>query len=94
MAYNHEHDDFYNSEKWKRKRAAILRRDHYICQRCKRYGKIREANEVHHIQHLDEYPELAFKDDNLISLCYACHRKQHPEKADVLNYNKGMGRYT
>jgi 5-methylcytosine-specific restriction endonuclease McrA len=41
---------------------------------------MREAKEVHHIKHLDDYPELAFDDNNLISLCSACHRKMHPEK--------------
>ena len=35
---------------------------------------------VHHIKHLDEFPELAFKNDNLISLCEVCHAKEHPEK--------------
>lgn len=70
----------YNSEKWKRKRKSILARDSYKCQICKRYGKAREATEVHHIKHVDEYPELAYVDSNLVSLCRACHNKQHPEK--------------
>ncbi len=71
----------YNSRRWKKKRKEILRRDGYLCQLCKRYGKQTEAVTVHHIKHADEYPELAFSDDNLVSLCNACHNKQHPEKA-------------
>ncbi|MCQ2113333.1 MAG: HNH endonuclease [Bacteroidaceae bacterium] len=47
---------------------------------CRRYGKKREATTVHHIKHLDEFPELAFDDKNLISLCGKCHNKMHPEK--------------
>lgn len=74
----------YNSEKWKRKRKSILARDSYKCQICKRYGKAREATEVHHIKHVDEYPELAYVDSNLVSLCRACHNKQHPEKGGRL----------
>nr|DAF24263.1 MAG TPA: NinG recombination protein [Caudoviricetes sp.]DAP05750.1 MAG TPA: NinG recombination protein [Bacteriophage sp.] len=71
----------YNSQKWKRKRLQILKRDGYMCQHCKRYGKAVPATTVHHIQHADEYPEMAFADKNLISLCEGCHNKQHPEKA-------------
>lgn len=71
----------YNSQKWKRKRLQILKRDGYMCQHCKRYGKAAPATTVHHIQHADEYPEMAFVDKNLISLCEGCHNKQHPEKA-------------
>ena len=72
--------DFYDSAKWKRKRAAILARDGYMCQRCKRYGRMRPATIVHHIKELDQYPELAFSSDNLESVCLACHNQMHPEK--------------
>lgn len=71
----------YTSVRWLRKRQKILRRDGYMCRQCRRYGRAREAKEVHHIKHVDEYPELAWKDENLISLCHACHNKMHPEKA-------------
>lgn len=71
----------YNSTKWKYKRKQILRGDGYMCQWCKRYGKKVEAATVHHIKPAGEYPELAYIDDNLISLCSGCHNKVHPEKA-------------
>lgn len=71
----------YKSTKWKHKQKAILRRDGYMCQWCKRYGKQVSATTVHHIKHADEYPELAYTDSNLISLCSGCHNKAHPEKA-------------
>lgn len=76
--------ELYKSAKWKRKRAAILKRDGYTCQRCKRYGRTVEATVVHHIKHADEYPELAYVDDNLVSLCDACHNKAHPEKVNII----------
>lgn len=72
--------DFYLSGVWKQKRESILRRDGYMCRECRRFGRAREATTVHHIKHLDEYPELALDDSNLISLCDACHAKFHPEK--------------
>lgn len=66
-------------------RAAILRRDGYRCQMCKRYGRMRQATTVHHIKHLDEYPELAMDPDNLVSVCAACHAELHPEKGTKSN---------
>ena len=75
----------YCSSRWKRKRAAILRKQKYMCANCKKYGRMREAVEVHHIKHVDEYPELAFIDGNLIGLCKSCHLKQHPERGKHLS---------
>ena len=81
----------YKSAKWRRKRAVILRRDGYQCRLCKRYGKITEATVVHHIKHAEDYPELAYVNDNLISLCEACHNRQHPEKgAEAGKRRRGM----
>ena len=79
--------DFYTSKRWLKKRENILRRDGYMCQRCKRYGRRVEATTVHHIEHYDERPDLALVDSNLISLCAACHNKQHPEKGGGRRYN-------
>jgi 5-methylcytosine-specific restriction endonuclease McrA len=77
-------EKFYGTEKWKRKRAAILARDKYQCQICKRYGRTRQATEVHHIVHLEDDPSRALDGSNLISLCKACHNAQHPEKQKEL----------
>ena len=73
-------EDFYVSPQWRRKRELILRRDGYRCQECRRYGRITQANTVHHIQHLEDRPDLALVSSNLVSLCRACHAKAHPEK--------------
>lgn len=81
----------YTSQKWKRKAEHIKRRDQYMCVRCRRYGKMRPAQVVHHIKHVDEYPELAYVDSNLESLCIACHNKEHPEKA--VKKNRGGYRW-
>ncbi len=73
-------NSIYKSPKWETCRARALRRDGYICQRCKRYGRIRAATTVHHMKPVEEYPELAYDLDNLESLCEQCHNKTHPEK--------------
>ena len=76
-----EKDKFYLHHEWKSKRKDILDRDNNECQKCKNvYHTFRRATTVHHIKHLKEHPELAFEDDNLISLCYDCHNEEHPEK--------------
>ena len=85
-----ETNPFYGTDAWKRCRAAALRRDHGLCQRCLKEGR-REifadgrtfpvlATMVHHKLHLEDRPDLALNLDNLVSLCDACHEKEHPER--------------
>lgn len=73
-------ENFYKSAKWIAKRKKILRRDNYQCQECRKYGKLTQAVYVHHIKHLEDYPDLALVDSNLESVCLPCHNKLHPEK--------------
>ena len=87
-----EKKKFYNSKRWKEKRIRILDRDRHECQDCRKRlheatvkgivlpaeeRKIRQAVEVHHIVELNERPDLALEDDNLISLCTQCHNIRH-----------------
>lgn len=69
--------NFYHSQAWKRKRATILRRDKYLCQVSKRYGQMVEARTVHHIYPLEEHPEYALCDWNLISVGDAVNNQLH-----------------
>lgn len=68
---------FYKSAKWLKCRERVLKRDNYECVLCRQKGRHRRAEEVHHIKHLDKYPNLALIEDNLISLCKECHNNQH-----------------
>ena len=72
-------DPFYLSPRWIRLRKVILRRDGYVCQYFKRYGKTVEAKTVHHIFPRQEYPEYEWQAWNLISLSYEAHMMMHGE---------------
>lgn len=69
------YEAFYHTPRWRKKRAAILRRDGYCCQLSKRYGRIVEANTVHHIFPREDFPEFAWEDWNLISVCAEQHNR-------------------
>ena len=76
----------YNTPRWKRKRLYILQRDKYLCQECLRYGKRVDADTVHHIYAADVYPEYAYSNWNLISLCNKCHNAMHDRDKHELTY--------
>lgn len=80
--------NFYKLTKWKRKRERIFKRDKYLCQECKRYGKTTGATTVHHIIPLTwcliYNPILALASINLISLCDKCHDKMHDRTSNKL----------
>ncbi len=75
---------FYKSAKWERVRARVLRKDEYLCRECKRYGKRSSASHVHHAWPLDQYPELAYAEECLVSLCSRCHNAMHNREDNSL----------
>ena len=79
-----EADPFYGTARWQAKRRKILRRDKYICQLSKRYGKLVEADTVHHIFPREDYPEYAYCDWNLISLSAEQHNRLHDRRTNKL----------
>ena len=77
--------DFYDSKKWLEKKSRIMRRDGYMCQISKRYGKMIPAELVHHIYPLDEFPEYALADWNLISVSWKVHNALHDRQTNGLS---------
>lgn len=77
LAMTGDVDSFYNSRIWRSKSHAIMHRDKYECQSCKKRGKYTKARCVHHIKSVRKYPELAFADHSLVSLCIRCHNAEH-----------------
>lgn len=72
---NPEATAFYTSAKWRKFRIMILKRDGAHCQRCIiKYHFIVSTNlEIHHIKPRSKYPELAYDEDNCITLCKSCN---------------------
>lgn len=76
----------YDRARHKAWRDKVLHRAHGLCEECARYGRVGKdglpipATVAHHIQHLDEHPELAYVVSNGRALCADCHNKAHPEK--------------
>ena len=77
-------DPFYKTKRWRQKRSHILKRDKYLCQISKRYGKRREATIVHHIYPREDYPEYQWCDWNLISVSVEMHNKLHDRVTNQL----------
>ncbi|EOO28628.1 hypothetical protein IIU_05746 [Bacillus cereus VD133] len=78
---NQESKRFYNSTAWRKCRAFVLERDNHLCQECFKQSVITPADMVHHKIHFTDDPSKGLAVDNLISLCHACHNKEHPEKS-------------
>ncbi len=70
-------DPFYQLRRWDRLRAAVLRRDGYMCQDAKRYGLRVEANTVHHVFPRELFPEYQWEPWNLVSLSAEAHDRMH-----------------
>lgn len=79
----------YNSKRWKDLRLRALKRDAYMCQECKRYGKRIDADMVHHIYPSEDYPEWQWRLWNLTSLCNKCHEQMHDRDTRELT-DRGM----
>jgi 5-methylcytosine-specific restriction endonuclease McrA len=73
-------DRLYHTTPWKRARLSVLIRDHYLCQVCRREGRLTAANTVHHKEHARDNIRKFFDEDNLEAICMSCHDKEHPEK--------------
>ena len=74
----------YKCKRWRDLAEKAMRRDGYKCQMSARYGKNVDAEMVHHIYPVDEYPEYAYCTWNLISLSRAAHNRLHDRNTNAL----------
>lgn len=79
-----KYDNLYKTKKWQKLRKYVLMRDKYLCQAEVRYGKRIDAEVVHHIFPVEEYPELFYNADNLISLSKRAHNRMHDRLTDEI----------
>ena len=72
-----DNKSFYKSRAWSSMRARVLRRDGYLCQDSKRFGKFVPARVVHHIYPIEYYPQYKLAKWNLTSLSVRSHEQMH-----------------
>jgi len=59
---------------WRRLRQQVLDRDHWLCQTCKREGRVTQAQEVDHIKPVSQGGDDSLA--NLEAICKPCHRRK------------------
>lgn len=74
-----------HSDRWRKLRKHILKRDKRTCQYFKRFGERIDATRVHHIYPVKDYPEYAWCEWNLISLSAKAHELMHIRKTGELS---------
>ena len=75
----------YDSPRWRRLRARVLRKAEHRCQWAKRYGRREPATHVHHIWPAEDFPEYAWQEWNLIALSSASHNAMHDRNTGRLS---------
>ncbi|WP_407372342.1 HNH endonuclease [Carnobacterium sp.] len=79
-------NNFYQSQTWRNKRKAILKRDNNECQVAKSTGGVdKDKLIVHHVKPLEYFPELAMDDSNLITVSHRVHNIIHGLKVAKFN---------
>jgi 5-methylcytosine-specific restriction protein A len=79
---NPDYRKIMGSRRWKELRMEYIT-DHPLCECCLAKGKTTPATEVHHIIPIErevtmrKMEELAFSEDNLMSVCFDCHHLLH-----------------
>jgi len=82
MAHSRLYAKIMASQEWQTLRQKWLE-DHPYCERCKAVGLTRKADVVHHVKPIESahtengYMELAFNEDNLLSVCNYHHALIH-----------------
>lgn len=74
----------YKEPRWVELRKSILRRDSYLDQYLKRYGKFKNADVVHHIFPVEDFPEYEYETWNLISVSRSTHNMFHDRNTNEL----------
>jgi 5-methylcytosine-specific restriction endonuclease McrA len=71
-------DPHYKTKKHRHWRECVLRKAEYLCEECKKYGRMEPATHAHHIQSREDSPHLQYIISNGQALCTSCHNKIEP----------------
>lgn len=84
-----------HTRKWRALRKKIIIEDGGFCQRCwYKYHIINYDNpEVHHIIPRIDHPEMAFDENNLITVCHACNTQLGTDAKLDFDWSPEMRRY-
>ena len=74
----------YQGSRWKKTRLHVLRMDGYKCQVARWYGRSAEAQTVHHIYPVKDYPESQWCYWNMISVSNSSHNMLENRKTGEL----------
>jgi 5-methylcytosine-specific restriction protein A len=73
-----------DSNAWKTTRDNVFKRDGYTCQHCGDVNRLGRGSriklECHHVVPACIDPSRFLDESNLITLCFACHKKEHGNK--------------
>ena len=84
----------YRTERWRRLREKVLRRDGYLSREARRYGRRVPAEIVHHVYPAEEYPDYAWAAWNLISITQDEHRAMHNADGSLTELGESWVRRT
>lgn len=77
---------FYSSPDWSTKRLEIMIRDNFTCLQCEKEAKSKHSFlNVHHIIPLSVDWEKRLNNDNLITLCVACHKNTFGKEVELIS---------
>ena len=82
-------DPFYKTRRWKHLRRVILQRDGYMCREARRFGRMVQADTVHHVFPRELFPEYQWESWNLVSLSGRAHDAMHDRATGELT-GKGV----
>lgn len=79
----------YKEPRWLALRKRVLVRDKYLDQYWKRYGRLINAEMVHHVFPVEDFPQYQWEEWNLVSVAKSTHMMLHDRENDELT-DKGM----
>lgn len=79
-----KYQKFYKSAQW-RHLSRLFREKHPLCAECLKHGRYTQAKNVDHIIPIRVDWSKRFDEENLQSLCIACHKKKSQE--DILKFH-------